>query len=107
MCSHYTKTSNFFLKKVVNGVTKIVYTFDHKRTIYVTLEFKQSKWLKPYISLNTNYGTNLKNQFEKDMFKLMDCSIIGKTIQNNTKGIDPCNLHQHKANADVNAKANC
>ena len=52
------------------------------RKPHTVIEFKQEAWLKPYIEMNIKLRTEAKNDFEKDLFKLMNNSVFGKTKKN-------------------------
>ena len=52
------------------------------RKVHRAISFKQANFLKPFIEFNTEKRKNANNDFEKDLFKLMNNSVYGKTMEN-------------------------
>ena len=49
--------------------------------LHQSLAFNQSKWLAPYVNLNTQKRKQAKNKFEENFYKLMVNSAFGKMCE--------------------------
>ena len=75
----------FNKKKYVTHINSLKQALNHGlklKKIHRVIEFNQKNWLKPYIDMNTELSKAAKNDFEKDLFKLMNNSVFGKMMKN-------------------------
>ena len=85
VCNLYDK------KKYVVYINSLKQALNHGlklKKIYRIIEFNQEAWLKLYIDMNTELRKLARNDFEKDLFKLMNNSVFGKTMENIRKHRD-------------------
>ena len=85
VCNLYDK------KKYVVHINSLKQALNHRlklKKIHIIIEFNQEAWLKPYLDMNTELRKAAKNDFEKDLFKLMNNSVFGKTMENIRKHRD-------------------
>ena len=78
-------------KKYVTHINSLKQALNHGlklKNIYRVIEFNKKEWLKPYIDMNTELRKAARNDFEKDLFTLMNNSVFRKTMENIRKHRD-------------------
>ena len=73
------------IKKNVVHIKSLKQALNHGlklKKIHRIIEFNQKAWLKPYIDMNMELRKLAKDDYEKDLFKLMDNAVFGKTMEN-------------------------
>ena len=72
-------------KKYVVHIKSLEQALNHGlklKRVHRIIEFSQKAWFKPYIDMNTELRKLAKDDFEKDLFKLMNNAEFGKTMEN-------------------------
>ena len=58
------------------------------KKVHRAIKFEQKEILKPYIEFNTEKRKNARNDFKKDIFKLLNNAVFGKTMEDKRKHLD-------------------
>ena len=70
------------------------------------LRFKQAKWLKPYIEVNTQKRKQATNKCDQDFYKLMSNSVYGKLCESKRNRLKVSLVRTEEDVLNVSQKAN-
>ena len=76
------------------------------RGVHNLVSFKQNKWLKPYIEVNTNRRIQSTTDFEKDYHKLLNNSYFGKTCESVRNRMDVKLVSDKNKALELHSKTN-
>ena len=77
--------------KYVVHIKSLKHSLNHRlqlKRVHRIIEFNQKTWPKPCIDVNTELRKLANDDFEKDLFKLMNNVVFGKTMENIRKHRD-------------------
>ena len=69
--------------------------------IHRILSFRQSFWLKKYVDFNTKKRQESSDEFNKNLYKLLNNCVYGKSIENISKRINVKLINDKKNIKDV------
>ena len=100
----------YYKKKYVVHINSLKQALNHGlklKKIHRIIEFNQKAWLKPYIDMNAELRKLARNDFEKDLFKLMNNSVFGKTMENIRKHREIKLVTTDKKRRKLDSEPNC
>ena len=92
-------------KKYVVHIKSLQQSLNHGlklKKVQRIIEFNQKAWLKPYIDMNTELRKLAKNDFEKDLFKLMNNAVLLNYHTMNYMSVDLSIIEMNKTEVKMN-----